>query len=365
MASPAISPSAPNLGSGLLQKQPAMVLDLNRLNALLQASSNVQKSLKGKNVASSVNGPLLVPETFAADLGYKQARVPTNLGISTSIKTQVIPQSGTSSTTSSWTNIVQNKIVQPLQFVEPIYADNVIKIPSHLLAIGRKKKSPVSVVPYTEGLYLLQFSDEASLSHALYGGPWHIGGIAFLLRKWEAGIHPVDFSTSLIPMWVQLKQVSFELLTTEGCTHSIIVSYSWNPQFCDVCNQWGHHSMACSLKKNYVQWVPKSAAVISDATAKSTSTIPCQSQVHILSAVPKEPLVISDPVISAGSKEPLVVSDPVDSTTIPLASVSVNSCSAPATDLESSLLISNVSKSADCTDLIPAQIDYVADLSTT
>ncbi|KAJ4848395.1 hypothetical protein Tsubulata_025555 [Turnera subulata] len=150
----------------------------------------------------------------------------------------------------------------------------------------------------------------------------------------------------------------------EGCTHSIAVSYSWKPQFRDVCNQWGHHSMACSLKKNSVQWVPKSAAVISDDTAKSTSTIPCQSQVHILSAVLKEPLVISDPVISAGSKEPLVISDPVDSTAISLASVSVNSCSAPATDLESSLLISNVSKSADCTDLISAQIDYVADLST-
>ncbi|KAJ4842319.1 hypothetical protein Tsubulata_039692 [Turnera subulata] len=175
--------------------------------------------------------------------------------------------------------------------------------------------SPISVIPYTEGLYLFQFFDESALSRALYGGPWHIGGIPLLLRKWTAEIKPVDFSASLIPVWVQLKQVPFELLTKEGlsylasaigkpshmnqdcskmlasdrvsvcvdvdfskplldeltvefdgCQRTIPLSYSWKPQFCVSCNKWGHHQLTCSTKRTTVQWVPKATSVVSPTT---------------------------------------------------------------------------------------------------
>ncbi|KAJ4830964.1 hypothetical protein Tsubulata_032485 [Turnera subulata] len=236
----------------------SMALDLNRLDALFQASSHIQQSLKGKNVASSVVVPIQVPEgsssISATALDLPDARVPPrkiDLGISSSGHKPVTAQPSASSITPSWTNIVQNKMVQSLEFVQPIITDNILKIPFHLLNIGRKKyslcligqfmgsppkmgliqamamrlwgrQSPVSVVPYTEGLYLPQFSDESSLTRALYGGPWHIGGIPLLLRKWEAGIGLVDFSTSLIPVWVQHKKVPFELLTKEGLSYLLL-----------------------------------------------------------------------------------------------------------------------------------------------
>ncbi|KAJ4834035.1 hypothetical protein Tsubulata_051160 [Turnera subulata] len=123
-----------------------------------------------------------------------------NLGIPASGKNSVISQPDAAAGTSSWSNTVQNKVVQPLEFVQPIFSDSIIQIPSHLLEIGRKKyslcligqfmgsplklgliqamasrlwgrNSPVSAVSYLEGLYLFQFSDEDSLTRALCGGP--------------------------------------------------------------------------------------------------------------------------------------------------------------------------------------------------
>ncbi|KAJ4834324.1 hypothetical protein Tsubulata_014226 [Turnera subulata] len=206
-------PSAPILdSSGQIRKRSSIVMDLTRLDGLLNATSLVSQSLKGKNVASSLIVPLSAPEVSSSlptsVVDHQQARVPLeqkiNFGISVSEPSLVIFPAGDSSTTPSWTSIVENKVVQPLQFVQPIFADNIIQILSQILAIGRKKyslclvgqfmgtspkmgliqavatklwgrQSPVSAVAYAEGLYLLQFADEASLARALYGCPWHIG----------------------------------------------------------------------------------------------------------------------------------------------------------------------------------------------
>ncbi|KAJ4827635.1 hypothetical protein Tsubulata_008252 [Turnera subulata] len=329
------------------RERASMALDLNRLDALLQASSHIQKSLKGKNISSSVVVPIHVPEgsssISATVLDLPVAKVPSrkiDLGISSSGHKPEIAPPTASSTTPPWTNIVQNKMVQPLEALS-------------------------ASIP-----------DESSLTRALYGGPWHIGGIPLLLRKWEAGIGPVDFSTSLIPVWVQLKKVPFELLTKEGlsylasaigkpshmnqdcskllssdqvticvevdyskplldkiavefdgCTRSIDVSYSWKPQFCDLCNKWGHHYMACSLKKPTVQWVPKTvidAPVTSDAAPVIEQ--PCQTQVPASTEVLREP-TLSTSVVS-------------ETPTISLPSVSVSSTSAPVLVSKTSLLVS-------------------------
>ncbi|KAJ4842154.1 hypothetical protein Tsubulata_043825, partial [Turnera subulata] len=168
------------------------------------------------------------------------------------------------------------------------------------------KQGPVSVAHYKEGLYRFQYPTDSSLSLALHGGPWHIGGIPLFLRKWDVNIKPIDFSASVILVWEQLKHVPFELMTNEGlsylasaigkslhmnqdcsklfssdrvtiyidvdyskplldelvialagCTCIIKISYSWKPICCDLCHKWGHHHLACSTKQPSVQWIPK------------------------------------------------------------------------------------------------------------
>ncbi|KAJ4823292.1 hypothetical protein Tsubulata_039006 [Turnera subulata] len=376
--------------SGFTRERSSQVLDLSRLDALLHASSHVQKTLKGKNVSSSVIVPLSVPEISVATPDHLQARVPetkpnelgvsvtkqNDLGVSTTVKTQVLSSSGTSSNASSWTNIVQNKVVQPLEFVEPIYAGNVIKIPSHLLDIGRKKYSlclvgqfmglapklgliqamamklwgrqgPLRRVPFE-----LLTTDGLSYLTSAIGKPSHMNqDCSKLMSSDRVNVCvEVDYSKPL------LDQLDVEF---DGCTRTIDVSYSWKPQFCDICRQWGHHSIACSLKKASIQWVPKPKPVVSQSVAEVPTAVnkpTCMTSNHLQVAIP--PLVASDPlpvntdrfdveVPAAANKATCMI---VSQSQVPILSdadcsaVSVGSGNPPVADLEA-LMTSNVSNS--------------------
>ncbi|KAJ4828114.1 hypothetical protein Tsubulata_007159 [Turnera subulata] len=273
MASSVVMSSSSLLdSSGLPRERSALTMDLHRLNLLLQASSQVQLKLKGKNISNSI----LVPLSGTVDASEVPAiacdsRVlsPADLGISSTL--------------------------EPFASKTVHVNSSVMQIPNEILAIGKKKfslclvaqfmgKPPkfgliqamarklcsygaISVAYYKDDLYLFQFPSDFALSRALFRGPWHIGGILLLLRKWDANIEPVDFSTSIIPVWVHLSRVPMELLTKEASVltsipslfsrnRTIDVAYSLKPQLCALCNAWGHHSMACALKKPSVQWVP-------------------------------------------------------------------------------------------------------------
>ncbi|KAJ4825729.1 hypothetical protein Tsubulata_001234 [Turnera subulata] len=305
--------------SGSHRERTSMAMDLHRRDQF-HTSSQVQRQLKGKNVANSILGPppstdSLLSDSVPDQLGIKvsHASIPI-LGVSFEIRASSAP-------------------APKLAFLHlwQIWKKYSLCLIGQFMGLSPKlglmqamatklwgRHSPVSVFPYTEGLFLYQFLDESSLSRALHGGPWHIGGIPLLLRNWTVGIKPVDFSVSLIPVWVQLNHVPFELLTNEGlsyltsalgkpshmnldcskmlssdrvsvcvdvdfskplldeltvefegCQRTIGVSYSWKPQPCDSCNKWGHHKLACPTKRSTVQWVPKTTIVVPPTTDKS------------------------------------------------------------------------------------------------
>ncbi|KAJ4838974.1 hypothetical protein Tsubulata_017378 [Turnera subulata] len=367
------------------RERTATVLDLDRLTLLLKASSHVQQKLKGKEISDFVLVPISTSEHASLPLDSSIAgepRVPldkpTDLGLFTTAAGSSL--SRPEAATHSWASITSGS-AHPLKFVPPIFAadSKIMQIPFELLDIGRKKfslclvgqfmgKSPklglvtamaerlwgrdgvVSIAPYKENLYLFQFPTESSLSRALYGGPWHIGGIPLLLRKWDANIEPVDFSTSLIPVWVQLKRVPPELLTKEGlsyiasaigtplhmnqdyskllfsdrvniyvevnfynplidelaiefdgCVRTIDISYSWKPQHCDLCNTWGHCALACPTKKSVpdtVHWVPKSTTVTANSSIAAGSPSVIKDSI---------PTIVHQEVNSVAVSQPIVV----------------------------------------------------------
>ncbi|KAJ4822414.1 hypothetical protein Tsubulata_036411 [Turnera subulata] len=383
----AIPSSTPLDSSGLPRERSALTMDLDRLDLLLHASSQAQRKLKGKNISDSVLVPL--SGTVDAPAGPAVAcdpRVlpPTDLGISSNLvpfaskSDPVLPPHESVSAPKSWATIARSP-AHPLQFVSPIFEANssVMQIPNEILAIGQKKfslclvgqfmgKPPmfgliqamagklwgrygaISVAHYKNGLYIFQFPSDSALSRALFGGPWHIGGIPLLLRKWEANIEPVDFSTSVIPVWVHLREVPLELLTKEGLsylasaigtplhmnqdysklfvtervslcvnvdfskpllekldiafnggTRSIDVTYSWKPQLCVLCNAWGHHSTACSLKKPSVQWVSKVSVAVINPPGPSTCPITDSAPADSTFAVNKQSVLL--PITTQGA----------------------------------------------------------------
>ncbi|KAJ4825045.1 hypothetical protein Tsubulata_009711 [Turnera subulata] len=73
------------------------------------------------------------------------------------------------------------------------------------------RQGAVFVTNFKTDLFLIQFPNEASLSRALFGGPWHVGGVPIILRKWDSSIQKLDLSTSKLPVWVKLRDVTLEL----------------------------------------------------------------------------------------------------------------------------------------------------------
>ncbi|KAJ4841665.1 hypothetical protein Tsubulata_010999 [Turnera subulata] len=280
----------------------------------------------------------------------------------------------------SWASVATgNSTVfhQPLQFVPPVFAadSNVLTIPSNLIELGRKKFStclgPVSVSHYNSGLFLLNFPTDIALQRATHGGPWHIGGIPLLLRQWCPNIKPVDLNTPIIPVWVQLNHVPPELLTTEGlsylasvigkplhlnqdcshlfservnvcievdfskpvlhaitiaidgCTRTVDVTYSWQPQLCEICHTWGHHHLTCHAKRPTTVWIPKSAHVDptyaasppnhhdSEVFPSSLPAVIARQSTEATVAVPVAPLVAAStiPHVDNFDPVPLIVED--------------------------------------------------------
>ncbi|KAJ4827471.1 hypothetical protein Tsubulata_006815 [Turnera subulata] len=177
----------------------------------------------------------------------------------------------------------------------------------------------ISVSPYKDGLFLFQFPNAQVLSRALYRGPWHVGGVPLMLWPWSSTAQKMDFSAAIFPVWVKLNHVPLELLTKEGLSYlasaigtplhadqdcsklfrgdsanvcilvdfskplkhtlaidfngvtvAIDVTYSYQPQRCGFCKEWGHHELACGKKKMTTKWVPKTTSVV-DATCSTAS----------------------------------------------------------------------------------------------
>jgi cytochrome c len=63
--------------------------------------------------------------------------------------------------------------------------------------------------------FIIDFSEEGDLQHAVRGGPWQYKLDAFLVEPMEAGIDPTSVLFTHIPMWVQFRGIPFYLLTKQ------------------------------------------------------------------------------------------------------------------------------------------------------
>ncbi|KAJ4844218.1 hypothetical protein Tsubulata_003089 [Turnera subulata] len=404
-----VSSSSPIVdANGTARAKSSSVLDLSRLHLLQKQGKSLQLS-KDKNVAASVLGPVPSDSPFviAEKLGVRVSSIgdmpaftdaqcstmPNSNSLSNEVpavsKLAIPATSSTVETPSSpsWVAIVTGDTkphVHPLKFITPVFDtdSSALSIPSALVQLGREKFSlclvgqfmgqapnvglinamaarlwgrqgTISVIPYKAGLFLFQFPNNISLSRALFGGPWHIGGIPLLRRQWSSTIEPVDFKADTFPVWVQLRNVPPELLTCvglsylasaigkplhtsqdyskvfsdranicvdvnfskplinslpitiDGCLCTIEISYSWKPQFCDLCQCWGHHQLGCTVKKAVTtQWVPKLAttAKATDVPIPAPTPMPTEAPIPLSSV--EESILPSDAVTSTFTSLP-------------------------------------------------------------
>ncbi|KAJ4824489.1 hypothetical protein Tsubulata_033140 [Turnera subulata] len=246
--------------TGLHREKSALVMDLG---GLILPKSTLGPINKGKAIATPIRAPVsfVSVESHGAPVVYPSGEsllthgaLPSSSGNPVEASTNIIaPTKDSTISPIPQRNVTWAKVVSPgiisapdtLDFVEPVLAaDNAtLCIPPELLAIGKQKYSlcligqfmgntprmglihamlnklwgrqgVISVSDYKEGLILIQFPTDASLSRALMGGPWHVAGVPLILRPWESNLQKLDFTNATLPVWVQLKQVPYELLKT-------------------------------------------------------------------------------------------------------------------------------------------------------
>ncbi|KAJ4821830.1 hypothetical protein Tsubulata_043996 [Turnera subulata] len=384
-----MAPSPLYDAGGFVRERSSMVMDLGKLVLPKPNSSTIQR-LKGKSVASiqqpvsfAMDNPVTLPPLVAtsspSNAGISKQLAPAPvinsgaavsapiiaaslepLGISKLVRHSV-PVSSTPTLQSignhtSWSKVVSTTTPQ-LSFMEPIFNNDcsTLCIPPELLEIGRKKyqlcligqfvgnapkigfihtilnklwgrDGSITVSAYQDGLFLFQFPNEAAYTRALSRGPWHVGGVPLMLWPWTSSFKKMDLTSAIFPVWIKLKHVPLELLTTEGLSYLasalgtplhadqdcskifksdcanicvrmdfskpllnelkldingenviINVAYSWKPPLCDICKNWGHHALACTVKRTEKKWVQKTASVI---PAHVTSTAEVEASLN-------------------------------------------------------------------------------------
>ncbi|KAJ4839516.1 hypothetical protein Tsubulata_047357 [Turnera subulata] len=230
------------------------------------------------------------------------------------------------------------------------------------------RQGAISISHYKDEMLLIQFPNADALSRALLGGPWHVGGVPLVLRVWSSSLKKLDLSSANLPVWVQLNNVPLELLTQEGLSYIVStirkpiradqdcsqlfkgdranvyievdyskplrheltvdirgeqvvidISYSWKPQCCDKCKEWGHHELACPKKVKTAKWVPKatSTTALSNAiaTTAANNSISGASVLKVLKA-----LIL--PALSVASSEPVAEISTVVSLLCPVVDIS-------------------------------------------
>ncbi|KAJ4823732.1 hypothetical protein Tsubulata_026162 [Turnera subulata] len=316
--------------SGAVCDKSDLVLDFGSMDQLL--APNLRAS-KGKNIAAIA----LAPRDSVSEVTSSHT-----LPVS---DPQLVPVPEVKSAPEvpvSWASTVKaGNARHTLDYISPVFDGDasILQLPTSIVAAG--------LAAYKAGMFLFQFPTDASLSRALNGGPWHVNGIPLILRVWDSNIQKLDVSSPVLPVWVQLSNVPLELTTREGLSYlasaigrplhmdkdcsrmlktdrvnicidvdfakpllskllvnldgvlcSIGVQYSWKPQLCDSCNQWGHDQLACSSNRPTAkQWIPKTTAVqspplpvVEHIALKTAASAPLQS-----ASMPTQPIVAVSP----------------------------------------------------------------------
>ncbi|CAN1338318.1 hypothetical protein LINPERPRIM_LOCUS38013 [Linum perenne] len=103
-----------------------------------------------------------------------------------------------------------------LRILDEVIEKSVLRLRSAAVAQFLGTPPPMRVFnSMAPNFYLLEFASEKLCSWVL-GRSWHIHNTAMILRKWERGIRPVDFTSAATPVWIEFQGVPPEAITNEG-----------------------------------------------------------------------------------------------------------------------------------------------------
>ncbi|CAN1336790.1 hypothetical protein LINPERPRIM_LOCUS37307 [Linum perenne] len=76
-------------------------------------------------------------------------------------------------------------------------------------------EGPVTVSKLADNFFLMEFKS-VQLCDWVLGRSWHVHNSGMVMRRWEKGIKPIDFSLKATPEWIELQGVPPELITVDA-----------------------------------------------------------------------------------------------------------------------------------------------------
>ncbi|KAJ4840921.1 hypothetical protein Tsubulata_001121 [Turnera subulata] len=103
--------------------------------------------------------------------------------------------------------------------------------------------------------------------------------VPLLLRLWDSKVQKLYVSSSILPVWDQLRNVPLELMTTEalGYLTSALGKPLHMEQDCAQLFQSDRINIACQTKKQSPKWMPKPSIVSDIRSTNASITLPFSS----------------------------------------------------------------------------------------
>ncbi|KAM0929868.1 hypothetical protein ACQ4PT_001325 [Festuca glaucescens] len=108
--------------------------------------------------------------------------------------------------------------------------------------------------------FVLEFSEEGEFTHVTKGGPWCYKDDAVLVEELKEGIDPEMVQFTMIPIWTQLKNIPFYLLSKNlardlGNKLGELICID-NHSRGDICNKFIRAHVHLPINKALQRWVP-------------------------------------------------------------------------------------------------------------
>ena len=78
-----------------------------------------------------------------------------------------------------------------------------------------KMGSDLRIVDVGDGLFQFKFTLESQLKWVLNNGSWSFDNHLLVLQRWERGMTTASMTFQTLPIWIQIRGLTFNLLTKE------------------------------------------------------------------------------------------------------------------------------------------------------
>nr|POF19282.1 hypothetical protein CFP56_55829 [Quercus suber] len=174
-------------------------------------------------------------------------------------------------------------------FIARIQSLNLTEDEDEVITVGRSQSksllwsvwklgTDLKIIDVGQGLFQFKFALESQLTWVMNNRPWSFDGNILVLRRWEIGITVSSVTFPVLPIWIQIWGLPFDLLSEK-------VGREIGSDVGRVCGRFGHERRSCTASSTvheaetpYGEWLKASTKIREDHGAAEGGFRPRQTR---------------------------------------------------------------------------------------